>query len=41
MEQSINQSVITPEGSGCDKRKKLLRNFAKNPLLSDVHRQYV
>ena len=38
MEQPINQSVITLEGSGCDKRKKH-KNLIKSQPLFDVHRQ--
>ena len=40
MEQPINQSVITLEGSGCDKRKNI-ENFVKSQPLLDVHRQYL
>ena len=38
MEQPINQSVITLEGSGCDKNVK---SFVNSQPLFDVHRQYL
>ena len=43
MEQPIDQSLITIEGLGCDKRKKFLNitNFVKNQPLFDVHRRYL
>ena len=42
MEQRINQSVITLEGLGCDRRN--IKNFVKSQLLckeSDTHQQYL
>ena len=40
MEQPINQSVITLEGSGCDNRNKNIKTSVKSQPLFDVHGQY-